>query len=245
MKHGRTRLVVLVLLAALAAGGCSDDLTCPEIQPEDTEPYISARVEQGTDGRAEWAHADVSCTADPVPSLLIAFITGREVSTPAPYDGAGLRVTLDDDVVLWQPGTVCSLGVTTNYGYATASEIVPEAVSVVAPETISLGDSLALSWNSASGADYYEVLAELNHVGAPTRGRQSVTLSATTRDTRVVFLPEDIEFEGVISGVVEATSGPFPESGMEGNVSGDGWGFFTLHQTGPESEFSVAVQLGR
>jgi hypothetical protein len=70
-------------------------------------------------------------------------------------------------------------------------------------------------------------------------------LSATTRDTSVVFLPEDIEYEGTITGVVETVAGPFPESGASGNISGDGWGFFTLHQIGPESEFSVLVQLGR
>jgi hypothetical protein len=239
-----TAIAALGVLAVLVVAGCSDDIVCPQFQ-QDVVPYISARVEQGSDGRAEWAHADVSCTADPVPTLLIAFITGREISDEAPYEGAGLRVTLDDDVIVWQPGTVCSLGVTTSYGYATSSEVVPEAVSVVAPEVISLGDTLTLFWNGAPDADYYEVYAELFHVGAPAGGRRSVTLSATTRDTRVVFLPEDIEYEGVISGVVEATAGPFPESGAVGNIAGDGWGFFTLQQTGPESEFSVVVQLGR
>jgi hypothetical protein len=253
MRLQGPRLCAIAALACFAFAGCTDDITCPEPPQEESAPYIYAFVDQRTGGRTEWTHAEVSCTADPLPSLLIAFINGREISELESQGELGLRVTLDDDIVIWQPGTLCSLGVTTNYGYATATGVMPEGPDVIAPETISLGDTLALSWGRVSDADYYRVDATLFHVGAapgtaspePAYGsRDSLSLSAVTRDTSVFFLPDEIGYEGSVVGVVEAISGPYPESGAEGNVSGDGWGFFTLRHSGPGSDFSVNVALG-
>ncbi len=75
----------------------------------------------------------------------------------------------------------------------------------------------------------------------PSTARDTLALSAITRDTFVVFLPESVVVEGVVSGIVETVAGPFPESGTQGNVSGDGWGFFTLRYADAGSAFETAV----
>lgn len=244
MKLGTPSLLVV---AALLVGGCSDDLTCPELDPADVLPYISARVVQNADDRLGSTHAEVVCTADPLPSLLVAFVNGRELPDAGTTGDLSAVATLDDDVVVWQSGTRCSLEVTTNYGFATAGGFVPDAVVAVAPTEILLGDSLVVTWEKAAGADYYELSGTLAAGSGVlvSSGRDTVVLSATTRDTFVVFAPDVISFEGVAAGVVTAVTGPFPESGAEGNISGDGWGFFTLRFTDPGSSFSVTVAGAR
>ena len=62
-----------------------------------------------------------------------------------------------------------------------------------------------------------------------------------TRDTFAVFLPESIVSAGVVSGLVMTVAGPFPESGAAGNISGDGWGFFSLRYQDSGSGFEVIV----
>lgn len=244
------RVVLLVAVGAstaLLAGGCSDDLTCPVVEPADTLPYISASVVQHADDREGSTHAEVVCTADPLPSLLIAFINGRELPYAGPSGGLSALAMLDDDTVVWRSGVSCSLEVTTDYGYATATAVVPDAVVVIAPAEISLGDTLTLTWERATGADYYEVSGVLaSAAGASAPGsRDTLTLSATTRDTFAVFTPEAVALEGIAVGTVTAVTGPFPESGAAGNVNGDGWGFFTLRFTDPGSSFAVVVSSAR
>ncbi len=163
-----------------------------------------------------------------------------------PPDGLSLLAVLDDDAVLWQPGTWCLLEVTTDYGYATAAVVMPDAAAVTAPAEISLSDTLKLIWRSVTDADYYDVSAVLvPDAGALMRGawssRDTLALLATTRETFAVFLPGSIVSTGVVSGVVEAVAGPFPEGGAAGNVSGDGWGFFSLRYLDPGSAFDVVV----
>ncbi len=244
------RAVLLVAFAAstaFLANGCSDDLTCPEIEPNDILPYVSASVVQHAADREGSTHAEVVCTADPLPSLLIAFINGRELPYAGPTGDLSARAVLDDDSVVWQSGTSCSLEVTTDYGYATATAVVPGAAVVTAPAGISVGDTLTLTWERATGADYYVVSGTLApDAGAPAgRGRDTVSLSAITRDTFAVFTPQTVAFDGIAVGTVSSVSGPFPESGAGGNVNGDGWGFFTLRFTDPGSAFAVVVSSGR
>ncbi len=244
MMRRITPLVAVATTMILLACGCSDDLVCPELQ--DTLPYVSALVVQRSDGEEGTTHAEVTCTADPLPSLLIAFINGRELHVVVPPHGLDVLATVDDDLVLWQPGTRCSLAVTTNYGYATAAEVMPDAAAVTAPAEISLGDGLELLWESVTDADYYVVSAVLvSEAGAPVRGaprsRDTLALSVTTRDTFAVFLPESIVSAGVMSGLVMTVAGPFPESGAAGNISGDGWGFFSLRYRDSGSVFEVIV----
>jgi hypothetical protein len=239
-----TPLVAVAITTALLVCGCSDDLVCPELVG--TQPYISAFVVQRSDGEGGSTHAEVVCTADPLPSELITFINGRELHVVVPPYGLGVLATVDDDLVLWQPGTRCSLAVTTNYGYATATEVMQDAAAVTALAEISLGDTLKLSWRSVANADYYEVSAVLISdavppgLGAPS-SLDTLVLSDATRNTFAVFLPGDIASTGVVSGYVMTVAGPFPEGGATGNISGDGWGFFSLRYRDSGSDFEVIV----
>jgi len=227
----------------LIAGGCSDDVVCPEGVQDDVLPHISAHATQGSDGRAEWTYAEVVCSADPLPSLLITFINGRELSGVETSGDLGLVRTLDDDVVIWQPGTRCSLEVTSDYGYATATVVVPEAPSVTAPAGIAIGDTLKIEWPAIGGADYYRVTGTFMEArGAVDPGdRDMLAFSVTTRDTTTAFTTDSIASPGEFLGVVEAVAGPFPEGGMEGNISGDGWGFFTMRYSDAGSVFTVTL----
>ena len=237
------KVATFLAVAVLLAGGCSDDLTCPVLDPADVLPFVSARVVQNAGDRLGSTHAEVVCTADPLPSLLIAFINGRELPYVGPSGDLSALATLDDDTIVWQSGTRCSLEVTTDFGYATAAAVVPAAVLVLAPAEISLGDTLRLTWEKAAYADYYEVSGTMASGGGAlvAESRDTLAFSLTTRDTFAVFAPEIIALEGAATGTVTAVSGPYPESGASGNVSGDGWGFFTLRFTDPGSAFSVTV----
>jgi len=233
-----------VLLAA-ALAGCSDDVVCPELVPDEANVYITARLTQVSDdagGRVESAHAELVCTSDPLPATLIAFINGRELSDVGPSEGLGLRASFDDDEVLWVPGVSCSLGVTTNLGYATSVTLVPYAAEPVAPLESIVAESLTITWDAAGGADYYRVTATLVP-GAYVRGGQRDTLEfeMKTESPSVTFVPDDLPFTGDLTGTVESVAGPFPEGGSEGNVEGDGWGFFTTHYSNSGSAFTVII----
>lgn len=220
----------------LALTGCSDDVVCPEPGP-DAVPLVSARVVEKDDASGTGTYVSVFCTADPLPELYVVSITQRQIDEEGQAQEPGLVLTLEDSLVVWQPGSPCSLKVTTDYGFASASETVPASPEVSAPATIATGESLPLSWVPVDGADYYIVSA--------------VVMSVTVRDTsEVVFatretffeLPSDyFESEGVVSGQVDAVAGPFIEGGSEGNVSGAGSGFFTVAYHDSAGVFEVSV----
>jgi hypothetical protein len=237
MNRTLARITAVSLALCLFAAGCSDDIVCPEAGQTDVLPHVTASVSQGIDARAEWAHAEVVCSADPLPSLLIAFINGREISGIETSGELGVVRTLDDDVVIWQPGARCSLEVTSDYGYATAAVTAPGATEVVTDAMISKGDTLRLSWGAADGADYYSVTAVYTEEG----GGSSLAILHTTRDTTAEFTTDSVTPPGEFTGLVESVAGPYPEGGTEGNVSGDGWGFFTMEYSDTGSAFVVAV----
>ena len=245
-NHMTRRFVPFAAAAAavlLLAGGCSDDVVCPEGVQDGVVPHISAHVMQGSDGRAEWTHAEVVCSADPLPSILIAFVNGRELSGVGTSGDLALVRFFDQDVIVWQPGSVCSLEVTSDYGYATAAAAVPEAPLVSAPAALTIGDTLRLHWPAATGADYYRVMGTFTDspVSADRGDRETLAFLTTTRDTAAAFTTDSIASPGEFVGVVEAVAGPFPQGGTEGNISGDGWGFFTLRYSDAGSAFTVAL----
>jgi len=242
MTRRITPLVAVATTLVLLSAGCSDDITCPEVGPAKTLPYISALVVQRSDDGDASTRAEVDCTGDPVPLHLAAVINERTLLAVERPDGLGFVATLDVDAVLWQPGILCELQVSADYGAAAhAAVIVPDATAVTEPAEISLGDSLKLVWRSAAAADYYEVSAVLITNAGATGNRDTLALSETTRETFAVFPSEVFSSPGVVSGVVETVAGSFPELGAAGNISGEGWGFFTLQYRDSGSAFEVIV----
>ncbi len=243
MMRRITPLVAAAIATALLACGCSDDLVCPELVG--TQPYISAFVVQRSDGEEGTTHAEVTCTADPFQLGLITSINERDLHIVERPGALDVLATVDDDVVVWPPGTSCVLDVTTNYGYATAEEVMPAAAEVTAPAEIFLGDDLELLWESVTNADYYIVSAVLaTDESARVHGAPADwdTLM-TTRETSALFSSEIFSAPGVILGFVVTVAGPFPEGGAAGNISGDGWGFFSLRYLDSGSAFDTTVSV--
>ena len=234
MPRPSPRILLASALAVIAAlvTGCSDDVVCPDIDPVEALPYISAAViERG--GAADSTHATVVCTADPLPVFLVAFVNARELDDVGSVGELGLAANLSDDIVVWQPGTLCSLEVTTDFGFATAGATVPEGPVVTTPAAIATSDSLVLTWPPADDADYYVVVASI------PGGDQGFTM--TTRETTAVLASSAISAPGTLSGWVASVAGPFPQGGTEGNISGTGWGFFTASYFDDAGAFTVEV----
>jgi len=226
----------LAALAVLAAAGCSDDVVCPGVVPPDTVPYLRARLTEVGGARDGTTRIEVECASDPLPTFLVAFVNGRELPDVGPSSDLGLLATLTEDSVLWQAGSACSLAVTTDFGYATSSSAVPHAAAASAPAGIALGDSLVVTWTRAAGADYYEVT-----LGFAPASTDSLETRIRTRDTSAVFTPDEVGLPGVWAGRVVSVAGAYPEGGAQGNIFGDGRGFFTVEYSDESSLFEVEV----
>jgi hypothetical protein len=236
---------VCAAVSAIAASGCSDDIVCPEPQPA---VYISAQlIEQ--EGATPATSVRVAATADPLPSLLAAYLNGMRISH-VEASGLGLVATLESDVVLFHSSNACSLSVTTDFGFATAGLTVPEAAAATAPASAAPAETLLITWTRAAGADYYRIRGAFTGGAAgdgPPEGSSGVAarpeslFSAVTRDTELTYVVSTASPPGLISGMVRSIAGPFPEGGSESNVSGDAWGFFTASYANASSAFSIEV----
>lgn len=231
----RWLLAIAVGLAA-ALAGCSDDVVCPD-GSLDARLYVSATVVETRGIEGERMSGTVFCSADTLPVFLIASVNDREFPDVVSNGALGLTATLEDDAVAWQPGAICSLKATTDYGVARASVVVPGSFAVSAPGTIELGEALTLSWTASPAADYYTVVATLT--GA--RAADTVSLFAATLDTAVTIPASNITMAGAIVGRVLAIAGPYPDGGEAGNVTGAGWGFFTVAFSDTAGAFDVTV----
>lgn len=222
--------LVVALSAAFLVAGCSDDVVCPGTAPPDIEPFISARIVEVALERGDSTWVEVRAAADSLPTLLFVSVNDRQIDDVAVEEFA-LVVSLEEDAILWHPGTPCSLRVTTNYGFATSSEPVSSGVVVTAPDTIFVGQPLAVSWTAADDADYYVVSGTLD----------GYEIVATVRETAVTIEAADIPAAGLVRGRVDAVAGPFPEVGSGGNISGAGWGVLTVAYHDQASVFEVTV----
>lgn len=237
----RSRRFVLAYLSlagalGLALGaGCSDDVVCTG----ETTPYVAARIEEVGAARGGSTYVEVYCSSDPRlnPSSLYASVADRRLGDPveAP-DQIGFLMTLSDTLLVWQTGTSCLLEVTTEFGIASAQEVIPGAFEVTAPETVMVGETLSLAWTSSYGADYYRVQA--SHEGQDGEADLDIAVNGTS----VLLDATEVGSAGTLSGVVWAVSGRFPQSGAAGNVAGEGWGYYTVSYREAGDEFEVVVR---
>ncbi len=225
--------VVFLTVAFLA--GCTDDIVCP-IDVDEGDPFVGASVLETRLAGGDHASVRVFCTSDPLPAIFVVSVSERSISEISVADPLGLVATLEEDAIIWQNGQICSLKVTTEWGFATAGEPVPGPFGVTQPAGVSLGDTLFVGWLSAEDADYYRVECVIR--GA--RG-DSLVLSQTTTGTTAVFEPADITLAGELGGKVLAVAGPYPGSGTDGNVVGGGWGYFTVSYYDTLSLFELTV----
>jgi hypothetical protein len=226
-----TRAAAIVALASLSVTtGCSDEVVCSD----DTTPYVSARVEQVGAARAGSTYVEAYCSNDPLPGMFDVSVSDRELPDPveAP-DQLGLLTSLTETLVIWQPGTNCLLEVATEFGIATALETVPGPFEVAAPGTIAVSETLTVSWTASEDADYYVV--EAWHAGSAS------VIDVAVEGTATSFTPSELPGSGLLSGRVRAVAGPFPSAGTSGNVTGEGWGYFTVSYRDAGGDFEVVL----
>ncbi len=238
LRGARARRVagVLAVLVAMNLASCSDDIVCPD----DTivvAPAITATVVESRFAAGDLTSVDVLCVADPLPNDFAVFVSGRQIDDIGLVLPLALHAALEDDDIVWQHGLDCSLRVITDVGVATATEVVPGAFAVEQPADITVIDTLDISWDPAEDADYYTVRCVIR-----SARDDSLVLERSVADTTVSFGPDDITLAGSASGWVRATAGPLPDGGTDGNVTGEGWGFFTVsyYDSLCLFEFSVA-----
>ncbi len=223
------------VLVAILLAGCSNDIVCP-INENESDPFIGASVLETRLVQGAHASVMVFCTSDPLPAIFVVSVSDRSISEITVGEPLGLVATLEEDAIIWQNSQACSLKVTTEWGFAKAIEPVPGPFSVVPPDGVSLGDTLFVEWATAADADYYKVECVIR--GA--RG-DSLVLSQATTDTTAVFVPADITLAGELEGRITAVAGPYPGSGSDGNVTGGGWGYFTVSYYDTLSLFELTV----
>ncbi|MFH1502238.1 MAG: hypothetical protein ABIG03_04250 [Candidatus Eisenbacteria bacterium] len=229
------------LVCALVVTGCSDDVVCSE----ETTPYVSARVEEVGVSRAGSTYVHVYCSHDPLPGMLDVAVSDRELPDPAEAEDAlGLFTSLSDTQVIWQPGTDCRLEVATEYGIAEALEPVPGSFVVTAPETVALDETLELTWTESEDADYYVVEAWLTGRRLTPSLERGPELDVAVEGTSVSLDLSELPGAGVLTGRVRAVAGPFPRSGSAGNMTGQGWGYFTVSYRDAGGEFQTVVRDG-
>ena len=227
------RAAGVVTLAAVWLAGCSDDVVCPD----DVPPFISAQVIEVSDGRVGSTFVEVYCSGDPLPDILAVAINDRQLPDVVPAnDRPGFVTTLSETTIVWQPGTNCVLSVANEYGIASSLGTVPGPFEVAAPGTASAGGVAVITWMESDDADYYLLEATIASAFAETTEIAAV-VEGTSFD---VDLPLT-SGSGVLSGSVSAVSGPLPEAGSVGNVSGEGWGFMNISYRNSASLFHVVV----
>ncbi len=227
------RAACVIALAPVWLIGCSDDIVCPD----DVPPFISARVTEVSDGRVGSTFVEVYCSGDPLPHVLAVAINDRQLPDVVPaHDRPGFITTLAETTIVWQPGTNCVLSLANEYGIASSLETVPGPFAVAAPGTASAGSVAAITWMESDDADYYLLEATLASAFTETTEIAAV-VEGTSFDVDLSFISGD----GFLSGSVSAVSGPLPEAGSVGNVSGEGWGFMNISYRDSESLFYVVV----
>ena len=162
---------------------------------------------------------------------------------------------------LWYSGVISesagdSVHLKVNYtrGIATASSRIPENFEIISHDTsqityIAMDSSLSVSWSAANYAAYYRILFELSFSYEDTLGNylQVITRKDTSiTSTSIIFsmsqlFPVDVDSITVSWGSFEvrAMNGPRLEPGFEGNVEGDGSGFFWCRTYGGHLEFRI------
>ncbi len=125
---------------------------------------------------------------------------------------------------------------------ASAVVAMPEEYKILSPlsdETLRKNEDLVITWNKSKGADYYELEVKINYnyqVGfGPTRKGEFDT-SLVLKDTTITF-SSDVVFKDVLEDTgtlkggegkvtLRAVTGPYLGHTVEGNIEGEGQGYF-------------------
>jgi hypothetical protein len=172
-------------------------------------------------------------------------------------DWEGVGFTFDGHIPVSVGGSA-NLKAVYSKGVATASVKVPGNFHITSPDTshaaqIHVGLPFTVSWSASANADFYWVDFELGYSYYDTSGHYKsfyIDRGVSKTSTSITFpaselFPSDIDYLydscGCNGGYfdVQAMNGPKIESGSEGNVTGDGIGFFWASFYGGSLEIEI------
>lgn len=137
-----------------------------------------------------------------------------------------------------------TIEVNTSIGTVTGTVALPGSVNSVnlnVTDSLAIGQSLTVSWNN-TGADFYEISAEFQYRDAEQNWHY-IPLDTVTTSTSVTYPATIFTRDGEIEiWDIEAVNGPFPSAGMEGNMTGEGSGFFYL--VNDLDDFDIEITVG-
>lgn len=154
-------------------------------------------------------------------------------------------------------GDEVQLTVSGNQGIASAEVRIPQKFTIQSPNPDSLfillpHSNFTVSWTASNFTDYYDTYFQLYYSYVPIGGGGSKyfefyvdTILSTTSMTIPAARLFPTDFDSLTSGYsygrfeIAAINGPRPEIGAQGNVTGDGIGFFFGKSYGGEIDIRV------
>ena len=193
---------------------------CPK---KEREMFIigGAFIEEYSESKSEWL--EVNIFSDPLiddAKVTVNGITLEKIEWVSPLYPYGLWYRNTTSTLAY--GATYNLSIDCEIGKAEASATMPGGFTIDAPEQIFINSPLAVSWTKASNADFYVV--DLWYWDF--EGDEDVDTSIVTTDLELIFSGKLFPHYGKISLYVKAINGPVPKPDSQGNVKGDGFGFW-------------------
>lgn len=154
------------------------------------------------------------------------------------------------------PGDECKLVVYHDEGEASATITLPGDFEITAPEEDSAlhqNEDLIVSWSPSEGADRYKLYISLNYHYVDTSGEANIfSLDTVFYSVDNLIIPKERIFPSEVDSVeygyghifIYPESGPWIGHTREGNISGDGVGYFVAYKHIPERiDFGVGIPL--
>lgn len=168
----------------------------------------------------------VNLVSDPIPKEATVKVNDIKLEEIKPvyvfWTAPGLYFI--DTLTTLKHKTTYNLDVDCDAGKCNASAKMPGSITVTAPDSIHPNSDLTLSWNKAENAMWY-------YVWVWYWGYEEASFDTffITTDTQVTLSGKYFPEEGTINWEIGAGNGPSYgwEASSEGNVEGDGYGFWT------------------
>ncbi len=154
------------------------------------------------------------------------------------------------------PGDECKLFVYHDEGEASATITLPGDFEIISPEedsTLHQNEDLTVSWSTSEGAERYKLDIRLNYHYVDTSGESNIfSIDTVFYSVDSLIIPKERIFPSVVDSVeygyghifVYSESGPWIGHTSEGNISGEGVGYFVAYNQIPERiDFGIGIPL--
>lgn len=190
--------------------------------------------------------------SDPIadPAQSEAKIKWGSNSRTFPSEGIGPDYVVFEDTTTLVPLTNYTIELTSNLGNSSGTIALPESTLITAPlddDTLSLGQPVTCTWTSAQGAQYYDVYYDASaYNDSGYIGECSMREVYPTSNS--ITIP--VSYFNVLGAAyyyvflhVATCSGPIPQAGQTGNMSGTIKGFLVGNGSGQYINFYVGTPV--